>query len=419
MIRVIYTLIGYALTPFLALWLFKRAARGKEEHERLPERFGYAGTKRPEGTLVWCHAASVGEVQSIFTLARQLLDARSDVRLLITTGTVTSARLVTQQSLPRVIHQYLPLDTLPGVRRFIEHWQPSLAIWVESEFWPQLLWQLKRRTIPALLVNARLSARSMRGWQRSPALIRSVLSTFRLIYAGAHEDAERLRALGATEVIEAGNLKYDAALLPTNSATLGALNEALATRTAWLAASTHANEEQKIAATHATLRAMIPNVLTIIVPRHAARGDSIAQDLTTRGFRIAQRSKHQPITPETDIYLADTMGELGTFYRLVGVCFLGGSLVSHGGQNPLEAARLNCAIITGPHTHNFAAIIKDLRRAEAIRIVEDSAALACAVAELLTQEDQRRGLAQRAADVVKSARGASQVILESALKLLP
>ena len=419
MIRHIYTFAGYLLTPVLALWLLKRAAHGKEERARLGERFGHAILARPNGTLIWIHAASVGEVQSILTLARSILDAHETVSLLITTGTVTSARLVEKQKLARTQHQYVPLDTSAYARRFLQHWKPDLVLWVESEFWPQLLWQLKQRDIPVILVNARISARSMNGWKRYPALIRSVLHCFRLIYAGAHEDAKRLRALGAYTVIEAGNLKYDAALLPTSSRTLGELTEAVGNRAVWLAASTHANEEHKVAIAHRTLRVLFPDLLTIIVPRHAARGDTIAEDIARLGLRIAQRSKGEVITANTDIYLADTMGELGTFYRLAGITFLGGSLVSHGGQNPLEPARLNCAIITGAHTHNFAAIIDDFKRADALREVADVAELAATVSHLLAHEDERRAMAIRAADVVSRARGASTRILESVRELLP
>ena len=418
MIRIVYSIIGTIITPLLVLWLIKRAARGKEERARMRERFGHASCLRPSGTLIWIHAASVGEVQSILTLARNILDAHETVSLLITTGTVTSARLVEKQKLARTQHQYVPLDTLFCARRFLRHWRPDLVLWVESEFWPQLLWQLHRSAIPIILVNARISVRSTKGWQRSPALIRSVLSCFRMIYAGSHDDAERLRALGAAHVIEAGNLKYDATLLPTSGKELTMLSEAIGSRAVWLAASTHANEEQKVAEAHCALRALFPDILTIIVPRHAIRGDAIAQDLAAKGMEIAQRSKTQPISSKTDIYLADTMGELGTFYRLAGITFLGGSLVSHGGQNPLEPARLNCTILTGPHTHNFAAIIEDLKRADGLREVSDAPALAATVAHLLNHEGERRAIASRAADVVHRSRGASTRILESIGTLL-
>ncbi len=418
MIKLAYTIAGYLLTPFLSLWLFRRAARGKEEQARLRERFGYAALARPAGRLVWLHAASVGEVQSVLALVRALLDRYEDIQLLITTGTVTSARLVTNQKLPRTIHQYIPIDTHASIKRFLNHWQPDLALWVESEFWPQLLWQLKQRRVPTLLINARMSAHSLKGWQRSPRTIRSMLHCFTMIYAGSSEDAERLRLLGATEVIEAGNLKYDAAALPASASTLGALGEMCGQRIVWLAASTHANEEQMVAEMHRTLADKIPGLLTAIVPRHARRGDAIAADLRSRGIKVAQRSRSEPITHDTAIYLADTMGELGIFYRLSGVVFLGGSLVAHGGQNPLEPARLNCAIVTGPHTHNFAAIVTDLRRAEALRQVADVEQLKQAVLGLLTDDTSRKAMAARAAAAVNAARGAGARILQSVETIL-
>lgn len=418
MIRLTYMLAGILIAPLLSLWLLKRAARGKEDRARLRERSGHAGMARPAGKLVWLHAASVGEMQSALTLMRALLDRYDDLHLLITTGTVTSARLLADQKLGRVLHQYVPLDTYPAVRRFMKHWQPDLVLWVESEFWPQLLWQLKSRKVPALLINARLSARSYTGWKRYPWMMRTLLSCFSGIYAGSAEDAERLRDFGAKDVLEVGNLKYDAAILPTQPGSLRELNDACNGRVVWLAASTHANEEQKVAEAHTALVGMFPNLLTIIVPRHATRGDAIAADLRQRGHAVAQRSKREPITPTTAIYLADTMGELGTFYRLSGITFLGGSLVSHGGQNPLEPARLNCAIITGPHTHNFAAIVVSLKQAEALREVASVPELASAVSDLLNNEENRRAMAARAAVVVNAARGASTHILQAVTAFL-
>jgi 3-deoxy-D-manno-octulosonic-acid transferase len=418
MIRFLYSLVGILLTPLITLWLLKRAARGKESFARLRERFGHAAQMRPPGTLIWLHAASVGEAQSIFTLVRALLAQQPEASVLITTGTVTSAALVAQQHLPRTIHQFVPIDTYQAVRRFLRHWRPDMVLWVESEFWPQMLWRIKKRRIPALLINARISDGTAANWRKWPRTIRSLLGCFRSVYAGSKEDAARLATLGAKQVHDAGNLKYDAAALPVDETAYASLKQIVGSRRVWVAASTHANEEQRIAEVHAKLATQFHDLLTIIVPRHATRGDAIAADLRGRHLTLAQRSKHEDITPETGIYLADTMGELGLFYRLSEIVFLGGSLIAHGGHNPLEAAQLNCAILSGPFVHNFAGIVAHLQTAHAIRIVRDPGELQVMVALLLRDKGQRHDLAARAADVVKAAQGASEKILREIDQLL-
>jgi 3-deoxy-D-manno-octulosonic-acid transferase len=417
-VRAAYGLLGVAITPALSLWLARRARRGKEDSARKHERFGHAGIARPTGTLVWLHAASVGETQSVLTLVRALLHAHPTLHLLITTGTVTSAALVAQQNLPRVIHQFVPVDTYPAVRRFLRHWQPDLALWVESEFWPQLVWQAQARRIPMLLLNARISAKTYANWQRWPNTIRSILRGFTTVYAGATEYATRLRDLGAVDVRDVGNLKYDAAPLAVDAALMDELATVCAGRPVFVSASTHANEEQILAEVHGLVAQQFPALLTIIVPRHATRGNAIAADLRARGVALAQRSAREAITPTTAIYLADTMGELGSFYRLADVVFIGGSLIAHGGQNPLEAARLSNALITGTHTHNFSAIIARLVAADAIRVVSDKAALAATVSELLAQDTTRLGMAERASGIVMQAQGASAIILQQCDQLL-
>lgn len=411
MILPLYSAAGYALTPLLKGWLERRAKRGKEDANRMQERFGHAGQPRPEGRLIWLHAASVGEVQSMLTLVRKLLARRPKAHMLITTGTVTSAALVAQQNLPRTIHQFTPIDTPASVRRFLKHWHPDLALWVESEFWPQLILQAKKRQIPMLLVNARLSAKSFRGWKRWPSFARQLLSSFTALYAGSGEDAARLRALGAQHVIEAGNVKYDAEPLPVGTSMLQQLVLQIGDRPLWLAASTHGNEERMIAQAHRHIAQQFPRLLTIIVPRHAARGELVAHELRSDGFKVVQRSKGEAIDDSVQLYLADTMGELGTFYHLAPIVFIGGSLIAHGGHNPLEPARQQCAILSGRHVHNFNDIVKQMQEAHAIRLVNDTEELARTVATLLDDPDLVLADAKAAFDVVNASRGATETIL--------
>ena len=412
MMRTAYSITGIALTPLIRRWLKRRAQRGKEDAARMGERFGYASQPRPHGTLIWLHAASVGETQSVLTLVRALLAQHAAMHLLITTGTVTSAALVARSNIAQVIHQFVPIDTQPAVARFLQHWQPDVALWVESEFWPQLLWQTHDRTIPMLLINARLSADSAKGWARFPRSIKSLLGTFTTLYAGSADDAKRLTALGAKNVADVGNLKYDAAPLPVDHALLAELSAVTANRRLWVAASTHANEEQLVADAHQIIAATLPGLLTIIIPRHATRGDAIAADLRARGFTLAQRSKNEVITADTAIYLADTMGELGSFFRLSDMVFLGGSLIPHGGHNPLEPARLHCTMLTGPYTHNFASIMQHFTAANAIAVVADKKALAATLITLFADDEKRLAMAEKASQVVHEARGASDIILQ-------
>ena len=418
MMRPVYSFTGHVITPLLKLWLKRRAKRGKEDTGRMRERFGYASAPRPQGTLIWLHAASVGEAQSVLTLVRALTAQDAALHILITTGTVTSAALVAQQKLPRVIHQFIPVDTLPSVRRFLRHWQPDLVLWVESELWPQLLWQMQARGIPLLLINARISVQSMQGWAKWPRTIRSLLGCFNAIYVGSAEDGERFTALGAQNVHDVGNLKYDAGILPIDNALLNELAQGTGGRHVWVAASTHANEEQMVAEAHAIAAQQFPDLLCILIPRHANRGDAIAADLRAAGYTLAQRSKHEPITDESSIYLADTMGELGSFYRSADLVFLGGSFVAVGGHNPLEPARLSCALLTGPHIHNFATIMQHLEAHGGLQVVQDKHALAAALVTLLKDDTARLAMAEKAMVVVQESRGASEQIVQHCLTLL-
>lgn len=380
--------------PLISLYLKRRKARGKEDAERFPERLGIAGRSRPAGPLAWLHAASVGESLSMLALVERLLADWPTLTVLVTTGTVTSARLMTERLPERAIHQYLAVDRVPYVRRFLDHWRPDLILWTESEFWPNTLIEAAHRRIPLVLVNGRISDRSFQGWQRYRRLIGRLLSGFALCLGQTETDRERLERLGAPRAECLGNLKFAGTPLPADGAELARLASARAGRPVWLAASTHAGEETMAARVHRTLEASIPNLLTVIVPRHPARGAEIAAELTAMGMTVARRSAGQPLAAATNVYLADTMGELGLFFRLADVAFMGKSLVPLGGQNPLEAARLGRAVLFGPHMTNFTEMAGRMLAAGAAREVADEAALCEAVRALLTGSGLRLGLAE-------------------------
>ncbi len=397
MIVTLYRFATTAAAPLIHLVLARRRARGKEDAGRRGERVGLAGRPRPEGSLVWLHGASVGESVSALPLIHRMLEERPDLNVLVTTGTVTSARMMEQRLPAGAFHQYVPVDRGAWVARFLDHWRPDLALWMESELWPNLVRETQRRGVPMVLLNGRMSVRSHRGWRRFSSVVRPLLSGFALVLVQSEADGARFMTLGAAPVECPGNLKFAAPPLPVDEDELARVWDQVGDRPVWLAASTHPGEERIVAEAHQHLMSRHPGLLTIIAPRHAARGPEIAGELGAEGLAVARRGIREPITGATEIYLADTMGELGLFYRLAGVAFVGGSLVPHGGQNLLEPAQLDCAIVHGPHVENFLDIAAELDAVAAREEVGDARGLAETVDRLLADPvlRQRRGAAAR------------------------
>lgn len=413
-----------ALAPLLRLHLRRRAARGKELPARLHERYG-AGAARPEGRLLWLHAASVGETVSVLPLVSALAARDPALRFLVTTGTVTSASLLADRLPPglaaRVAHRFVPLDVPRWVARFLEGWRPDAAVFVESELWPNLVAATAARGIPMALVNARMSARAARRWTRAPGFARRVLSAFTLVLAQTEADAARLRALGATGAACPGNLKFAVPPLPAEPVELARLATLVGDRPAWVAASTHPGEEALVVAAHRRLAPAHPGLLTIIVPRHPERGAEVAA--LAGGIPAARRSLGGDPAPGTEVLVADTLGELGLWYRLARLAFMGGSLVPHGGQNPLEPARLGCPVLVGPHTWNFTEILDRMAAAGGLVRIDpgpDAAAtLAEAVAAMLTNAARGQAQAGAAAAIAAEQAGLPDRIAAVLAPLLP
>ena len=416
---VLYRGTTRVLAPLIGLYLRRRRSRGKEEPGRLGERLGRASLTRPDGELVWLHAASVGETVSVLTVIERVLAAHDRCHVLLTTGTRTSAALAAERLPARACHQFVPVDRPDAVRRFLKHWRPDLALWVESELWPNLITAARARGIPMVLLNARMSARSFARWRRVRKLAAAVIGCFDLCLAQSPAEAERYRTLGARVVRLAGNLKHAAAALPADEAELAQLRSATAGRPLWLAASTHEGEEAIVGTVHAILKARHPRLLSVVVPRHPGRGEGLGRDFARQGLEVARRGAGEAIDTTTDIYVADTLGELGLFYRLAGIVLVGGSLVARGGHNPLEPARLDCALLCGPHTENFAPMVAALAEAEAIRTVADAGALADAVAELLDDAPERARRAAAAQAIAAHGAGALDAIMAELAPWLP
>ena len=396
-----------------------RARKGKEDPLRRNERLGRPATPRPAGRLIWVHAASVGETNVALPVIEQLIERDSGVHVLLTTGTTTSAELAARRVPERTLHQYVPLDVAEYAETFLDHWKPDLAIFTESEIWPNLILTASGRGIPLVLMNARMSPRSMRRWRRHAHLGRPLFSRFSLVLAQNDRVARIIRFLGAPNVVLAGNLKIDSPPPPVNEDALVRLQDATKERVVFLAASTHPGEDEIVARSHAILRGTHPRLLTIIVPRHPERAGELKGRLQDLGFKTGQRRQTDVPAPDEEIFIADTIGELGTFYKLSPVAFIGGSLIAHGGQNPIEAVRSGTIVLAGPHTHNFHDLYEALKTAGGAFEVTTAEDLAAAAKDLLGDEPRRalaHANAERAVDKFSGAMARTLSALEPYLK---
>ena len=374
-----WSALTYVLQPLAPLLLRQRTAQGKEDVTRRGERLGIASRARPDGRLVWVHGASVGESLSALPLIEKLM--ADGFRVLVTSGTVTSATLLAGRLPSGAIHQYVPLDLPGAVTRFLDYWRPEAALFVESDIWPNLIRTASARGVRLALVNARMSEKSARGWQRVPKMAAALLGAFDLCLAQDAEIAERFRKLGTRGVTVIGSLKADAPPLGADLQALEALKSAIGARPVLLAAQTHEGEDETVLPAHDLLKAQFPDLLTIIVPRHPARGADIAMLCGTR--TAARRAAGEKLTDATAVYIADTLGELGLFYRLAPFCFLGATLVPKGGHNPLEPASLACAVLAGPHRDNARTAFQAVLSAQGFGDVANSADIARQAARLI------------------------------------
>jgi len=410
-----YRYATMALAPAIPLALRSRMKRGKEDAGRLGERLGHAGRARPDGPLIWIHGASVGECLSVLPLIGELLKV-PERHVLLTSGTVTSAQLMAERLPERAFHQFAPIDTPGAIARFLAHWRPQIGLFVDSEIWPNMLSQAHARGSRLAIVNGRMSERSFAGWRHAPRTAAAVLGLFDLCLAQEPQTAERLKLLGAHEVRISGNLKADAPALPADELKLGVLRAAIAGRPVLLAASTHPGEDETLLPAHDALRCAHTDLLTIIVPRHPERGAEIAMLCGTRP--VVRRSEGRDPAQDTAIYVADTMGELGLFYRVAPFAFIGGSLVPHGGQNPLEPARLHCAVLAGPHTANFAPAYEAIFAAQGAGLVQSCADVATLAGRLLADPAGARTMGDAAARGADTLGGAVEKTRHAVEELL-
>ena len=399
-----YTACGRLARPALAVLLALRTRAGKEDPARQNERLGHPRRRRPEGPLVWVHAASVGETIAALPMIERL--CADGFVTLVTSGTVTSARIAADRLPERAIHQFVPLDVAAGVDRFLDHWRPGVALFVESEIWPATVSRLARRGTPLVLVNARLSERSFARWTKVPGVARALFGRIGWALAQGEGDGRRLAALGVPQVEVTGNLKFDGAALGHDPAELKRIEWAIGGRPTFLAASTHPGEEAMVAKAHRLARERMPRLLTVIAPRHPERGDALRSDLAEAGLKVASRSRGELPNSTTDVYLCDTIGEMGLVYRLAPLAFVGGSITPRGGQNPIEPARLDVAVLHGPSTHNFAELYGDLDACGGARPIADATDLARSIVALHGDGTARAAMIAAARGVVERSTGA-------------
>lgn len=369
-------------------YIEKRKKIGKEDLKRFNERIGRPSKERPEGRLIWLHGASVGESISMLPLINRLLELYPDIHIMVTTGTTTSAEVMAKRLPERAFHQYLPIDNPSFTTRFIRYWQPTIALWFESEFWPAMLSSIKRKNIPLILINGRISNKSFKRWQQFEFIIKELLDCFTACLGQSEEDAYRLRVLGAKDAMCLGNLKYAGLPIPVDQEKKAELLRQIGDRPLWLVSSTHNDEEFKIGRFLKDLQSKHPGLLTLIAPRHPNRGVEIKEKLQADyGLNVALRSANEPITAQTEVYVADTIGEMGIWYELAPIVFIGGSLIPHGGQNFMEPSRCRDAVIVGPHMHNFTDAMNRAKHADGIIQVNDVLELIDMVDQLLGNKD--------------------------------
>ena len=354
----IYKIIMTLVFPILKVtYIKKRQRRGKEHPLRFNERIGIYKKKRPEGKLYWFHGASVGESVSMLPLIDRLLKEDENLSIMVTTGTVTSAEIMEKRLPERAFHQFIPFDVPSYVKNMINHFNPDAVLWFESELWPSFLTEIKKKNIPFILVNGRISDKSYKNWKKFKFLSKELLSCFSLCLGQSEQDKNRLKFLGAKKVDCVGNLKYAGMPLDVDKAKLEELKEKVKNRRVLVLSSTHNNEEEQFADHLRHLQDFVSNVLVIVAPRHPERGIEVTNMFRRKGYNVAQRSKNEEISDEIEIYVADTIGEMGLWYGVGEISFIGGSLINRGGQNFNEPARCRNAVIVGKFMNNFSDMI--------------------------------------------------------------
>ena len=411
MVLSLYRSVTHLAYPFVWCLLEKRKRIGKEDLIRGKERKGFYTKKRPEGRLIWLHGASVGECLSMMPLVNYLVQL-PDTHVMVTSGTVTSANLM-QKRLPKgAFHQFIPVDLPKYTKRFVKHFKPDIGMFFESDFWPNMLIDAHKAKIPMILLNGRISDKSYNSWKKLPFFIKPLLSKFTFGLGQTDEDAKRMKELGFKQTDCVGNIKFSAVPAPYNEEELKNLKSQIKGRFVWVAGSTHDNEEMQAIEIHEKLSKKYKGLLTIIVPRHPERCEELAKQIQEKGWVVHRRSKRQNL--KADIFLGDTIGEMGLFYRLSNLVFVGGSLVEFGGQNMLEPMRIGACTFVGPHTFNFKEIIRKAKKQQAIIEEKNNTELAEKLMQIYEDKTRLNQIRQSGEDLANS----ETAVLERIVKVL-
>jgi 3-deoxy-D-manno-octulosonic-acid transferase len=415
----VYLLLADTLTGVASRKLEARLKAGKEDPNRINERRGQTPNIRPEGEVIWFHAASVGESIALLGLIENIVEERPLTNILITTGTTASANLINTRLPKKTIHQYVPLDVGKFVCNFLDHWRPNLAVFTESELWPCLIATAHARKVPLILINARISRKSFSKWKWLKGLVSSILSKFDIILCQDENTAKFIRKLSKSKIDPkvVGSLKESAPPLPFSEEDRSVISNQIGSRPIWLAASTHEREELMMAEAHEYARRFSRRLLLIIVPRHPNRGKKICSDLRNLGWQVSLRSDGEKINNYTEIYIADTFGEMGLWYRISSISFLGGSMTEVGGHNPFEPATLGSAILHGPHVWSAAEAYEELGKVKASLQVKNPEELSQAIVDLLNP-DTNASMAKSAWDLSSKEAEASSQALKEIFKVL-
>lgn len=406
----VYRALSYAAEPFLKIHVIKRIKKGKEEAERINERFGISSLSREEGALIWLHAASVGESLAALPLISKIIEEYK-VKVMVTTGTVTSAKLMKDKLPVGAFHQYIALDNPKWVRNFLNHWKPSLVLWTESEFWPNILTEIKERKIPALLLNVRISGKSYNKWKFAKGFISEILEAFSLCM-GPRTEIEKLIQLGAKNAQVCDNIKYCTKAQAFSEDSLNELQKSIGSRHIVLWSSTHRGEEDIAVSIHKELLKDFPDIMTIILPRHPNRKEEIKELLAKSGMKAKFRSNQELPSAEDSFYVADTMGETGLLYKLCNICVMGGSFAEIGGHNIIEPAHFGCKIFYGPSMFNFATIKEDFEERKASLSVNTPEEMAEKLKEALKTPENFSKMGEEAMKLAKEKEKIMDNIME-------
>ena len=370
------------LSPLIILYrLFKK----KEHLSRFKEKFCYFSKKRIRGKLIWFHGASVGELQSIVPLLEKFEKNKEIQQILITSNTLSSSRIVEKIKIKKIVHQFFPVDTNLLSNKFLNYWKPSAAFFIDSEIWPNMLHNLQEKNIPTLLLNGRITKKTFSKWSLIPNFSKKIFSKFNLCFPSSKQSKKFLSKLGVNKIKFVGNLKYSQSEKGEIKIDKF-LKKSLKLRKIWCASSTHISEEIFCGKIHKELKKKYKNLLTIIIPRHIERVHSIKSDLSKLELKIQTYSSKEKIKKDTDIYIVDSYGKTKSFYYQCKNVFLGGSLINHGGQNPLEAARYGCNIMHGPNVSNFHEIYKFLKKIKISKKISNQSQILYFLNKFLTEK---------------------------------